>query len=107
MNIICFIFSDSNDLSNIFVLFRISHNWIAAIGLLITVTLGLIISFLDTSKPAPVARELLSPVIYPFLSKQVPQNTGLVKYFDVQEALQTLDDLDDSKVTGKRTQRMN
>lgn len=53
-----------------FLLFRLSFYWYTMIGSLITVAVGLIISFLTEKDDKPVDRKLISPIAQFMLPRQ-------------------------------------
>ncbi|XP_064213943.1 sodium-coupled monocarboxylate transporter 2-like [Tribolium castaneum] len=52
-----------------FFIFRLSHYYNCTLGLIVTIIIGLIISYLTNTKDPPVDKELLSPVVHYFLSE--------------------------------------
>ncbi|KAG5893014.1 hypothetical protein JTB14_037207 [Gonioctena quinquepunctata] len=74
-------------------IFRISFYWFTLIGTIICMTVGLIISYMSKEQEPPVARELLSPVIYGLIDAEKYKNRLNLDYTDVVEPLTMNEDV--------------
>lgn len=67
------------------------------LGALICITVAIIVSYFDKEDQPPVAKELLSPVIYRFLPEGVHPEKAHIVYDSVEEALKKVENGIDSK----------
>lgn len=73
---------------DIFSLFKLSFYWYTLLGSLISIIVGLIFSQLTGNNNPPISKKLLSPVVYPFLSKNRLENRSM--YTTVENAQKEL-----------------
>lgn len=64
------------------VLFRLSFYYMTLLGTLITLTVGLFVSYFSKQNDKPVDKSLLSPIIHCLLKKEQK-----IEYYDVNTAL--------------------
>ncbi|XP_067122328.1 sodium-coupled monocarboxylate transporter 1-like [Centruroides vittatus] len=75
-------YSPESNGEEVFVLYRLSYMWYSAIGCIVCVVIGLIVSFISgPTKPSDVDNELISPV-YKALYISLP--TNMQKYFKLR-----------------------
>ncbi|CAH1999310.1 unnamed protein product [Acanthoscelides obtectus] len=77
--------SDHNE--DISPIFKISFYWYSAIGCTICVLVGIIISYMTEENDPPVSKELLSPVIHRWLSKDKYPDKIHLEYDSVEDSL--------------------
>ncbi|KAH9644535.1 hypothetical protein HF086_002336 [Spodoptera exigua] len=70
-------FTDAIDPESVFPLFRISYHWIAPLGLLATLTVGMIVGWLfDKKESLKMDAELFTPGMWRFLPQEVIERAG-------------------------------
>lgn len=68
-------------------IFTLSHYYYSVVGMMLVIVIGLFVSWLTKTKDEPaVHRDLLSPCIYRFLSKD-EKHSDFVLYETVEKAL--------------------
>ncbi|XP_074029664.1 sodium-coupled monocarboxylate transporter 1 isoform X2 [Leptinotarsa decemlineata] len=70
----------------IFPVFKISFYWFSMIGASICMIVGLAISYMSEEKQPPVAKELLSPIIYGLIDQEKYINKMNLDYCSVEDA---------------------
>nr|XP_023027478.1 sodium-coupled monocarboxylate transporter 2-like [Leptinotarsa decemlineata] len=70
----------------IFPVFKISFYWFSMIGASICMIVGLAISYMSEEKQPPVAKELLSPIIYGLIDEETYINKMNLDYCSVEDA---------------------
>ncbi|OWR51869.1 sodium/solute symporter [Danaus plexippus plexippus] len=75
-----FIPEQTIDPTTIFPLFRLSYHWIAPLGLLATIVVGMIVGWLfDKPDPSKMDAELFTPVVWRLLPKEAHENAGMTR----------------------------
>lgn len=95
---ICYVYCSSASLDNneLFILFRLSPYLYTAIGTLLTVLFGFIISNFIRDDSSTVRPELLSPIVHFLLPEDKKQKKDLAEYCTVETALR-MTSYDDEK----------
>ncbi|KAJ3663285.1 hypothetical protein Zmor_007588 [Zophobas morio] len=70
-----------------FFLFRISHYYYCPLGTFLTIIFGVLVTYVLGNNDPPVHRDLLSPIIYSFLSDEEQQNDKMKEYHRLDKAL--------------------
>ncbi|XP_063925687.1 sodium-coupled monocarboxylate transporter 1-like [Zophobas morio] len=70
-----------------FFLFRISHYYYCPVGTFVTIIFGLLVTCVLGNNDPPVDRDLLSPIIYSFLSDKEGKDEKMKEYYRLDKAL--------------------
>lgn len=100
----------TEDISVYLKIFSISFYWYCLIGSTICIVVALIISYFSEENDPPVARELLSPIIYGIIDEDKYINRLDLEYSGIDEAISRLEgknlDRTSSKWEEMRQERM-